>query len=231
MRRKIVLVLVLFCLLIPQMTIAAAFDEHRATAFMNITFECGCKTTGTGAMVGRRGLITAGHNLFCQFHGRKLKKVSFLFGAKSTSSGAYRYNGGYKFWAYDTFQNGYDSRYDIGYVVFDKAVGNSTGWFACRAGSDSYLNEEFSNVLNYSVKGKPENYFVVQYVANSQEIYFDGFIGYEAGEGGPVYFTHEGLEYPEVVAVYTHFDPSGNSVARRITNNIIEDMRADGAFD
>ena len=231
MARKIVLILILFCLLIPQVTFAAGFDANRATAFMNVQFECGCKVTGTGAMIGRRGLITAGHNLFCQFHGMKLKKCSFLFGAKSTRSGAYRYNGGFKFWAYDSFQNGYNSQYDIGYVVFDKPVGDRTGWFACRAGSDYYLNEEFSNVINYSMNGKPEDYYVIQYVANNLELYFDGFIGYEAGEGGPVFFTHEGLEYPEVVAVYTHFDPSGNSIARRLTSNIIEDMRAAGAFD
>ena len=120
---------------------------------------------------------------------------------------------------------------DIGYVVFDSAVGDSTGWFAWCAGSDSYLNEEFTNIYNYSERGKLQDYYEVQYVANSKQLCWDGFIGYEAGEGGPVFFSHEGLDYPQVIGVYTHYDLSGMSYGRRLTSDVTNDMRADRAFN
>lgn len=230
MKRCVALLFLLVLILTVALVHADSFNAKNAIAFMSIKFQCGCSRTGTGAMIGRRGLITAGHNLYCKEHGKPLKTCSFLFGAKSTKSGKKRYNGGFSYYVYDTFKNGYSTTNDIGYVVFDTALGDSTGWFACRAGSDYYLNEEYTNIYNYSEKGRLETYYSVQYVANSKQIYWDGFIGYEAGEGGPVFFSYEGLEYPEVVAVYTHYDLSGSSYGRRITGNIIDDMEADGAF-
>lgn len=222
---------IIVSLVLPQIVYADSFNSNKATALMNITFQCGCKRIGTGAMIGRRGLITAGHNLYCKDHGKPLKSCSFLFGAKSLNSGLKRYDGAFSYRVYDTFQNGYSTFNDIGYVVFEKALGDSTSWYASWAGSDDDLNMEYTNIYNYSEKGRLEYYRSIQYVANNKQIYWDGFIGYEAGEGGPVFFTYEGLEYPTVVAVYTHYDLSGSSYGRRITSNIINDMRADGAFN
>ena len=208
---------------------AASFDAHHATAFMDIKFECGCTSYGTGAMIGRYGLVTAGHNLYCPDHGKPLKTCSFLFGAKSPNSGKYRYNGSFQFWSYDTFSYGYSSSNDIGYVIFSKPVGDSTGWYGYWVGSDYDMNMEFTNVYNYSDRARLQTLYTIQYVEDSNRISMDEYLGYS--EGGPVFFSNEDIEWPTVVAVYTSHTTSGRGVGRRLTNQIINDMRADGAFN
>lgn len=204
---------------------ADSFDAHHATAYMDIKFECGCTAYGTGAMIGRYGLITAGHNLYCHLHGKPLKTCSFLFGAKSPNSGKYKYNGNFTFWSYDTFSSGYSSTYDIGYVIFPKPVGNSTGWYGYQVGSDYDLNMEYVNVYNYSDRARLQTLYTVQYVQDSNRVSMDDYISYS--EGGPIFF---GSDY-RVIGVYTSHSSSGKGIGRRLTNQIINDMKADGAFN
>ena len=146
MKRIIVLILVFVLLLCMNSATAASFDPHKATAYMDIKFECGCWGTGTGAMVGRHGLITCAHNLCCPSHGKWYKSITFVFGAKSANSGQKKVSSGFSAWVYDTFQNGYNSEDDIGYVVFNKPIGDSTGWFATHAASDTDVEYAFTNV-------------------------------------------------------------------------------------
>lgn len=230
LKRAAALVLLFTLLLaVPLHSRAAKFDPHHALAYMSIEFECGCTRYGTGAMIGKYGLITAGHNLYCSKHAQRLKTCTFLFGAKSPNSGKYRYSGKFTYHVYDTFRNGYSAENDIGYVIFEKAVGNSTGWFGYWAASDEDLNMEFTNVYLYSGNARLQTLYTVQYVANSKQIYMDDYLPY--GEGGPVFFTGEGLDGAHVVAVYTSYTSPSKGFGRRLTNEIIEDMRRDGAFN
>ena len=97
MKKRMLALLLLLALVIalPLQSVADSFDPHRATAYMTIKFECGCTRYGTGAMIGRYGLVTAGHNLYCSTHASPLKTCDFLFGAKSPNSGRYRYSGNF----------------------------------------------------------------------------------------------------------------------------------------
>ena len=79
MKRIIGVTLIGFILMIvmtvfPLTSFASSFDVSRATAYMKSSFTCGCSIEGTGAMTGRYGLITAAHNLYCQYHGEPLKE-------------------------------------------------------------------------------------------------------------------------------------------------------------
>ncbi len=225
MKRMLTLMLTILLFLLP----LAANAEH-AVAYMDSRFTCGCSRGGTGTMIGRYGLITAAHNLYCPDHGKPLKTCDFYFGANSPNSCWYKYDGKFLYRAYETFQNGYNARNDIGYVVFDAPVGDETGWFGTIVGNDYDLNQEFTHVLNYDRKRHLQSIFEVQYVLDSTQIYWAGWIN--GTEGGPVFFNNEGLDFESyVVAVYTSHDQEGNGYGRRLTNNVIQDMRADGAFD
>ncbi len=46
-----------------------------------------------------------------------------------------------------------------------------------------------------------------------------------------MFLWYEGMEFPMVVAVYTSDSSDGYSFGRRLTNDVIRDMRMDGAFD
>ena len=230
MTKKIAaLVLALVLLALPLTSLAASFDASHPVAYMDSHFTCGCSRGGTGVMVGRYGLLTAAHNLYCPDHGCPLKYCNFYFGAKSANSCWYEYTGKFNYRVYDTFANGYNSQNDIGYVIFETAVGNETGWYACQVGSDHYLNEEFTHVLSYDKNRHLQSLFEIQYVRNSKQIYWSGWLA--GTDGGPVYFWSEGMEYPEVIAVYTSHDSQGNGYGRRLTQDVFNDMRAEGAFN
>lgn len=227
-KRAVSFVLALAIALLPLIASAATFEPSRAIAYMEAKFTCGCERGGSGVMIGRYGLLTAAHNLYCQNHGKQLKYCNFYFGAKSANSCWYKYSGNFHYRVYETFKNGYSSENDIGYVIFDSAVGKETGWFACRVGSDSYLNEEYTHIDTYDFNRHLQSLFSIQYVRGSKQIYWDGWIS--GAEGGPVYFWSEGMEYPEVIGVYTSHDSNGNGYGRRLTNDVFKDMQAEGAF-
>ena len=231
MMKRIAALLLTFALLLAVLSASAAsFDEHKATAYMNIRFQCGCSRVGTGAMVGRRGLVTCAHNLICPTHSQWYKSITFVFGAKSASSGQKKVSSGFNVTAYETFKNGYKSDHDIGFVVFDKPIGDSTGWYAFQVGSDEFLHEEFTHINYYNANGKFQDIFTIQYVADGNQLKLDDH-PYSGGDGAPVFLAYEGLDWPTVVAVYTSYDNNGKGYARRLTSQVYEDMRNNGAFD
>ena len=220
--------LVLFIITFSVSAQAGTFNPDHATAFMEITFTCGCSRYGTGAMIGRRGLITAAHNLYCQKHGKGLKFCNFAFGSKSLNSAWYRYDGRFSYRAYDDFDDGaYYSISDIGYVVFDKPVGDETGYFGWLVGTDEDLDNEYVNVYGYTNKGKLDSVFTREEVLYELEVSLNGYLG--DTEGGPIVMSDGEGGNVYVVGVYTCHDSYG--YGRRLTLNIINDMRADGAFN
>ena len=226
-KRLTAFVLLLVLLALSCVSYADTFDPTHATAYMEIKFQCNCTRGGTGAMIGRRGLVTAAHNLYCHQHGKGLKYCNFYFGAKGENSCWYKYSGNFTYSVYNTFANGYSSANDIGYVVFDSPVGDQTGWFGWITGHDSDVDMEFMNVLSYDSRRHIQNAYDVGYLTGTNQVYWYGYIS--GSEGGPVYLSGEGMGC-HLVAVYTSHDSNGNGYGRRLTSDIINDMRADGAF-
>ncbi len=229
MKRLLALLLAVLMIALPLSSLAANFVPERATAYMEIKFKCGCTRGGTGAMIGRRGLITSAHNLYCHNHAQGLEYCNFYFGARSAGSCYYKYNGRFSYTVYNSFRNGYDSSNDIGYVVFESPVGDNTGWYAWLAGTDHDLNQEYVHIMYYDSTRHSKGDWDLAYVRSNTEIYWNAY-AYDTG-GGPVYFDYEGLDFPTVIGVYTSNDSSGHAYARRLTMDVINDMRADGAFN
>lgn len=222
MKRMLTLMAALLLFLLP---LTASADHEHAVAYIDSRFNCGCSRRGTGAMIGRYGLITAGHNLYCSKHGESLKSCDFYFGAESYSSCWYEYNGSFSYRVYDTFKNGYRSYNDIGYVIFDTAVGDRTGWFGWMITEDYELDGEITHEMSYDSKRNLSESVRVVHVDDGREIHWAGWSS--GTEGGPIFFDYGSY----VVAVYTCHDKGENGYGRRLTQNIIKDMRADGAFD
>ena len=229
MKKLAALLMALLLIALPLAVTADSFNHHYPVAYMDIRFTCGCQRGGTGTMVGRYGLLTAAHNLYCHVHGKPLKTCDFYFGATSRNSCYYRYQGKFTYTAYDTFQNGYRAENDIGYVIFESPVGNTTGWYACMVGSDHDLHEEFFNVSAYDGNRKLDSFYDIQYVYNDKLLYWSGWLS--GGEGGPVFFSqNEDFDYPTVTAVYISHDSDSYGYGRRLTLDVFNAMKAAGAF-
>lgn len=227
MKRVLTLMLAALLLLLP---LTASADNENAVAYMDIHFSCGCDRGGTGTMVGRYGLITAAHNLYCHQHGSPLQSCAFYFGAISADSCWYEYTGAFRFWAYDTFRNGYNSVNDIGFVVFPSPVGDTTGWFGCKVMNNQDLNGKITREMSYDTNFELQTRYRVLHIRGNKQVYWGDWSN--GTEGGPIFFASNGQDNgPYLVAVYTARDDEGNGYGRRLTNDVFEDMRANGVFD
>ena len=200
---------------------------YKAVAQMNIKYECGCRRTGSGTMVGRRGLITAGHNLICPYHSRWASDIQFKFGIKNSRDCLYTYTGRYTMHVYDTFKNGYNSANDIGYVVFSKDVGKTTGWYGIYAPSDYDLSDERFHMTAYD-SGNMFTDWMYLYTSSSYSFTF--YTRQSASAlGAGIFVEDEGSSGPTLLGVYTTYG-GGKCYGRKVTQNIINDMRKNGGI-
>ncbi|MCR5296984.1 MAG: hypothetical protein K6E17_06210 [Clostridiales bacterium] len=229
MKKRIALITVLALLVCALFAGSASAADMRRTAvaYMNITFQCGCSRCGTGTMIASNGMITAGHNLLCPTHNKPVEKCNFYFNRR-TNDYYSEYSGPFNYTYYCDFSNGYNSENDIGYIVFPSNVGNKTGWYGFSVESDDDLKWEYCHMYGYTSAGVLTADWNQIEVESAKQISWERASDFrDVGEGGPVYYDYEGLEYPIVVAVYTsHYGSTG--YARRITNQIYKDMKEDG---
>ncbi len=199
---------------------------YSAVAYMEIEFACGCTRTGTGTMICKNALLTAGHNLLCSDHNRKAETIDFWFGYTSKSDYHYRYSGRFTYTYYCNFSNGYNSADDIGYVVFKSDVGEYTGWLGTRwySNADSLAGISV-RTIGFSY-GSLRTASGTLRVRSSKQVSFrrENSLG---AEGGPVYCMEGSKEY-RVLAVYTSFTDT-EFYARRLTESLFDDMKRSGA--
>ncbi|MBQ8095273.1 MAG: hypothetical protein IJ242_17100 [Clostridia bacterium] len=231
--KKTILVLVLLAIsLIPIISLAKGYDTYpeRAIAYMEIEFRCGCSRVGTGAMICRDGLITAGHNLICDTHSMTAEKIDFYFGCADVDEGDYfkKYGGHFHYWYWDSFKNGYSSKNDVGYVLFDEDVGDSTGWFATYYGSDNALQGKSYVVEGYVEGGGLTDCSSWLDIRNSMEFNL-GVDSLPYGmEGAPIYIYRG--DKPTLVGVY-HSHNSYECHGRRLTKKLFDEMTTRLTFD
>ena len=195
-----------------------------AVAYMEIEYHCGCTRRGTGAMISRYGLITAGHNLLCTKHNKTAKYIDFWFGFFSKSDYLYHYEGSFDYTYYCDFSGGYTSKNDIGFVIFKKNVGQYTGWFGTRTYSNaSSMTGASIRAMGYNVRTLKQTTGKLTSI-NQTQLTFTKHVDMDS-EGGPVYVVENGEYY--LVAVYTSSTDS-EWYARRLTQEIVDTMKSKG---
>lgn len=200
-----------------------------AIAYMDIRGSCGCNWSCTGYMVGRRGLVTAAHCLVCVTHHMPIKSCDFYFGYYNNRNYYYLYSGLFSFWYGTDFKKGYDDgmEWDYGYVLFDEAIGDYTGWFGLKALSD----KDFSDSKYFYASGYRDGLLKYDYnrvsVAGPRLLhhYIDAVPG---TSGGPLYE----ISGNDCYAVGIHIAEHSNeyNFARRITKDILDKMKNDGVI-
>ena len=137
-------------------------------------------------------------------------------------------------YVYDTFKqsNGsirYSAENNIGYVIFDKNVGDTTGWYSIYAPSAYNLTGEWYYWIGYKNWDLYYDYMFLDANDSSNVFSFKSIqSAYLQGTG--IYNWDEGCEGPTLVGVYIS-DSGSLCYGRKVTQNVINDMRKNGAFN
>lgn len=227
MKRKMTVLIVMILLLCGALSAADA-KTSEGFVLIRAKFKCGCSRDGMGTMIADNGLVTAAHNIVCHKHNRDLKECNFFFGwdGKTYSK---KYNGYYSYRWYSDFSNGFNSSYDLAYVVFkNKAVND---YFDYGVVTDSYDYEytiRTIKVYGYNGGRLMEDWGSITYHESTNEISWPMSSSFkECVSGGPIMYSITGSEQ-HVMGVYTSI--SGNTAyGSPLTPQLIVEMIEDGA--
>ena len=198
-------------------------------ANLAVSYECGCTMNSHfGTMVGPNGMVVPAAALYCANHGKPYTAIQFKFGPRPDGSSFMEYNGEFTAQSYETFENGLNMENAIGYIRFPIAVGDTTGWFKCKAATDTELKagplliKSFRNGYNpvdLTGEGSPNGDKIVMVTVDGK-VY----------SGTPAFIVKDGEE-PILAAVLVGKAGDGTIFGRRITTKVFKEMKRDGLFD
>ena len=201
---------------------------YSAIAYMQVKARCGCEWSGSGFMVSKDCLMTGAHCVACTKHGDTACKITMYFGYKSNKNYLLKYDGATTYWYGTNFrdsQGTYNTDWDYAYVHLEKNVGDTTGWFGLTAMSDSSLRTSYLEVAGYR-HGKLKTSRGSITSIRDLSVYHSADT--EPGNSGCPIFTDD--YYAVAINVAENNDRAYN-VGRRITSDLISEMRSDGMFD
>ncbi len=196
-------------------------------AFIETSFECGCSGTSFGTLVGLNGMVIQSEAMYCPEHAKPYSKVVFHFG-RGKNGAQMDYDGDFTFKVYETFEDGFSAKNNIGYVVFPFPAGETFGWYNCRTVSDEGLSGTSATIRSLNENWETVEIPVVlavrsekQVSAPSQEYFYTGV---------PLFLTAEGKE-PVLIGIECSVSADGSTeFFRRITPRVYEDMEKAGVF-
>ena len=191
-------------------------------------YECDCRHTYLGAMVGRYGMVLSPYSLYCPDHGDKYREITFEFGCNEDGGPAVEYSGEFTAEAYETFGNKKIKWENlIAYIRFEEPVGDRTEWFECRVVPDRELkNRELLRRRNVKTRTEPSGMLedtITVKVAGEKELTYDrgDFV-----TGTPVLMTTE--DGGEVLVGLCNYWRGNSNYVRRITKRVYNDMKKAG---
>lgn len=110
-------------------------------------------STGTGALIGERVVLTAGHIVYDQDDGwaDEVVFVPGLSGGNMPFGSVYSVRSiAQRAWVEE-----HDNRYDIAMIVLDEPVGQETGYFPVTVESDAFFIDRSLNSAGYPGESKP----------------------------------------------------------------------------
>lgn len=201
---------------------------YSAIAYMEVQARCGCDWTASGFMVSKNCLMTGAHCVACLDHGETANRITLYFGYKSGKNYLLKYDGATTYWYGTNFrdsQGKYNTDWDYAYVRLEKNVGDTTGWFGLTAMNDSSLSASTLEVAGYR-NGKLKTSRGSITSIWDLSVYHSADT--EPGNSGCPIFTDD--YYAVAINVAENNDWAFN-VGRRITSDLISEMRSKNLFD
>ncbi len=196
-------------------------------AFIETSFECGCSGTSFGTMVGPNGMVIQSEAMYCPEHAKPYSKVVFHFG-RGKNGARMEYDGDFTFKVYETFDEGFSAKNNIGYVVFPFPAGETFGWYGCRMVSDEGLSGTAATVRSLNENWESVDIPVVLAVRSEKQVSAPSEKYFYTGV--PLFLTAEGNE-PVLIGIECSVSADGSvEFFRRITRRVYEDMEKAGVF-
>lgn len=199
---------------------------YSAIAYLCLWYECGHSASGSGFMVGRYGMVTAGHCVVCSQDGADLESMVAYFGYRSNKNYAYKFAGGYTYWwssNYDYTANSLD--WDYAYFLLDEPVGATVGSFGISARSDKNLDMTLVEIAGYR-DGLLKTDFDYAHIYNNYVISYENDT-VPGNSGCPVFDANY-----NVVAIHVAGDSFRQmNFGRRITSSLLESMQSNGLLN
>jgi glutamyl endopeptidase len=179
---------------------------------------------GTGWLIGRRTVMTAGHCVFMHDEGGWVKSIEVI----PALNGAARPFGAIvstRFNAIDRWTADRNSDFDFGAIVLDEPIGDEVGWFAFAALDETRLRSTLANISGYPLDrdSATRQYFHARQIVrvSSRRISYD-IDTYGGQSGSPVWLQINNQRV--AVGVHTNGSSTANS-GTLINHELFECMK------
>ncbi len=208
---------------------------YSTIGYMFVHATCGCDWSCTCFMVGPSGAMTAAHCLVCSEHGGTADRLDIYFGYVSSKNYLYHYTNGTTYWYGTSFKNedgtySYSinhQRWDYAYIKLQERVGDYTGWLGTRAALDSDADSYFE-LAGYKDNQLKSDWGRLTKLSDNPEYRFgitaDALPG---NSGSPVFDS----DYYALCIWTSYNETRGENYVRRITGDLLGEMRRNGIFD
>lgn len=211
----------------------------RMICSLTISFENGMRSVGTGFLIGRRTLVTAGHCLRPHPNAPALTSVEVRPGRAGLHDpftddiGSVK---GTRFSLHREWSARFNPNFDVGAIHLDADIGETLGWFAVRALGPAALELQWAHVTGYpgdkvitGEDGMSVPAAEMWHHATPLTGAADGRVYYPADtfagqSGAPVYRLDAETGRAEVLAIHAYgIDPTGGPLAHANNSGVLVD--------
>lgn len=182
---------------------------------IRMRFPNGKSYIGSGTMVNRHHVLTAGHCIYSRDDGGWATSVSFE-PARNGNERPFGTHFATRLLSVRGWTDQAKSDYDVGMLVLSNDVGAQTGWNGIITGPDAILNQYRVNVTGFpGDKGGQQMWThadAISAVASERFYYRIDTYGGQSGSG--VWSTWDGHSGNKVCGIHTTGSPSGNGATR-----------------
>lgn len=188
---------------------------YRVHGHTVMRFPNGKTYIGTGTLVNKHHVLTAGHCVYSKDDGGWATYVQFT-PAQDDASVPFGSSVATRLLSMKGWTDDNDRNYDIGMLILDKDLGNTVGYFGLITTSDGNLQNYRVNISGYpGDKGGRQQWTAADLIKTVQAerlLYDIDTVGGQSGSG--VWSVWSGLQGEKVCGVHTTGSSSGNGATR-----------------
>lgn len=184
----------------------------------------GDQVLGTGWMAGPRTVLTAGHNLFSHKLGREATRVTVVPG-RQVDNAPFDFFRSTRFDVHPRWRTLGDTRFDLGVIWLDAAVGEHVGWFGFGSRTDAQLEALIVNTAGYPADRRiGTQWFNAGRISQIEPRVLQYGLDTEAGQSGSPIFAVDEAGERVVLAVHAYGGDADNR-GIRITDDVFDLFR------